>query len=63
MLVCDFGVKYQFLGVIVQQLSCVLEFTAVEPMSVDEFPDFCDELAGPFESHFFAFYVSEIRLL
>ena len=47
-LVFDFGFKYQFLGVIIHRLSCVLEFAKVEPLAVDEFPYFCDELAGPF---------------
>ena len=35
----------------------------VDPLSVDKFPYLCDELAAPFESRFFASYVSEIRLL
>ena len=48
MFFCYFGVEGQFLGVIVQRLSCVLEFTAVDPLSVYEFPDFCDEFTGPF---------------
>ena len=34
----------------------------VGPLAVNEFPDFCDELAGPFESRFFASYVSEVFL-
>ena len=41
----------------------MLEFTAVGPLVVNEFSDLCDELAGPFDSRFFASYVSEIRLL
>ena len=45
---------------IVQRLSCVLGFSEVETLAVDEFPDLCD-VAGPFESHCFASYVSEIR--
>ena len=61
--VCDFGVKDQFIGVIAQRLSRVIEFTEVEPLSVDEFPDLRDELDGPFGSHFFASDVSEICLL
>ena len=61
--VYDFGVDDQFLGVITHRLSCVLKFTAVEPLAVYEFTDLCDELAGPFESRFFASYVSEIRFL
>ena len=52
MLICDFGVKYQFLGVIIQHLSCMLEFTAVDPLAINEFLDLCAELDGPFESHF-----------
>ena len=48
MFVCDFGVEDQFLGVIVQCFSCVLEFTAGEPLSVYDFPYLCDDLAGPF---------------
>ena len=59
----DLGVEDQLLGVIIQRFSCVLEFTAVETVDVNEFPDFCDELSGPFECRFFASYVSEIRLL
>ena len=58
-----FGLENQFLGVIIQRFSCVLEFTAVDPLDVNEFRDLCDELAGPIESRFFAYYVSEIRLL
>ena len=58
MFVYDFGGGYQFLGVIVQRLSCVIEFTTEEPLYVDKFPDLCDELAGPFESRFLASYVS-----
>ena len=61
--VCDFGVKDQLLGVIVQRFSCVLEFNLLEPLDVDEFPDLCEELTGQFESCSFASYVSEIRLL
>ena len=53
MLVWYFGIEYQFLGVIIQPLSCVFEFTAVESLAIDEFTDLCDELAGPFESRFF----------
>ena len=52
MLICDFGVKYQFLVVIIQHLSCMLEFTAVDPLAINEFLDLCAELDGPFESHF-----------
>ena len=61
--VYDFGVKDQFIGVIIQLFSRVLEFVAVDPLAVDEFPYLCDELSGPFESRFFASDVSEIRLL
>ena len=46
--VCYLGFDFQLLGVVAQQFSCVIEFTDVEPLSVDEFPDLCDELAGPF---------------
>ena len=63
MFVYDFGVKYQFFGVIIQRFSCVLEFTALEPLEVKEFPYLCYELTGPFDSPFFASYVSGIRLL
>ena len=41
----------------------MLEFTTVDPLAANKFPDLCDELAGPFEFHFFASYVSEIHLL
>ena len=61
--ICNFRVKDQFLGVIMQHFSCVLEFTAVNPLAINEFPDFCDKSVGPFESPFFASCVSEIRLL
>ena len=37
--VFDFGVKGQFLGVVLQLFSHVLELTVVKPLSVDEFPD------------------------
>ena len=63
MFVCDFGVKGQFLSVIIQRFYLFFEFTTVEPLAVYEFPDLCDELSGLFESHFFASYVSEIHLL
>ena len=63
MFACDFGVNDQIFGVIIQRFSRMLEFTVVEPLAVDEFPYFCDELAGPFESCFSASYVSEICLL
>ena len=49
---CDFGVNDQFLGVIIHCFYCVIEFTAVEPFSINEFTDLCDELAGSFESCF-----------
>ena len=48
MFVFDISVKDKFLGVTVQCLSHMLEFTAVEPLSVDEYPYLCDELTGPF---------------
>ena len=63
MFVCDFGVKDQFFGVIIQRFSCVLEFTAVETLALKEFPYLCDELADQFESRIFASYVSKIHLL
>ena len=63
MFIYDFGFDYQFLGVIIQSFYCVLGFTAVEPLAINEFPDLCDDLDGPFVSHFFASYVSEIHLL
>ena len=50
--ICDFGVRDQFLGVFVHHFYRVLEFTVVDPFFIDEFPDFCDELAGPFLSRF-----------
>ena len=59
---CDLDIKDQFLGVIAQHFYCMIYFTAVEPLAVDKFPYLCDELAGPFESRFFASYVNEIRL-
>ena len=46
--VCDFNVDDQFIVVIVKGFYRVLEFNAVEPSSVYEFPDLCDELTGPF---------------
>ena len=63
MFVYDLSVKDQFLGVIVQCFYRVIEFTAVEPLSVDESPDLCDELTGPFYSRFFASDMSEALLL
>ena len=50
--VCDFGVNYQFLRVVVQRFYRVLEFTGMEPLAVYEFPDLSDELADPYESLF-----------
>ena len=41
----------------------MLEFTAVQPLSVDEFSDLCDDFSGLFCYHFFASGVSEIHLL
>ena len=63
LLAYNFRVDNQFLGVIVQYLSNVLEFTVVDPLAIDEFTDLCDELAGPFESRSFDSDVSEISLL
>ena len=50
--VCDFGVEDQFLGVIGQRFSCVLDFTVVELLTIDESSDLCDELTGSFQSNF-----------
>ena len=46
--VCDLGVNDQPLGVIVQYFYLMLEFTAMDPLSVYESTDLCDELTGPF---------------
>ena len=59
----DLGVEDQFPGVIIQRFSCVVEFTVVYPLAVNEFPDLCDELAGSFESRSFASYMCEIFVL
>ena len=48
MFVCDIGVEDQFLGIIGHRFSCVLEFIDVEPLSMGESPDLCDELTVPF---------------
>ena len=50
--VCDFGAEDQFLGVIVQSFYCVLDFTVVDLLAVNEFPDLCGDLDGLFESRF-----------
>ena len=63
MFICDFGVEDKLLGIIVQMSSFVFEFTAVEPLAVNEFPDLCDELDGPFEYRPFASHMREICLL
>ena len=63
MFICDFSFKDQFLAAIIQSFSCMINFTAVKPLDLNEFPNLCNELAVPFESRFFAAYVSEIRLL
>ena len=42
MFVCDISVNDQLLGVIVQGLSHIIDFTAVESLSVDDSPDLCD---------------------
>ena len=52
MFVCDLGADDQFLGVIVQCFSRLLEFDRVETLSADEYPYLCDELTGPFYSRF-----------
>ena len=44
----DFGIKDKLFGVIIQRFSRVIEFTLVDLLYVDEFPNLCDELAGPF---------------
>ena len=61
--ICDFGFEDKLLGIIVQSLSCVFEFNVVKPLAINEFSDFCDELAGPFESCSFASYMCEMHLL
>ena len=48
---------------IFQHFSFVFEFTAAEPLAVYDFPDLCDELAGPFGLRSFASYMCEIILL
>ena len=53
MFIYDFGVKDHFLDVTVQQFSCMIDFTAVDPLVVDNFTDLYDELAVPIESRFF----------
>ena len=63
MFVCDIDVKNQFLGVILQCFYGIIEFTAVKPLFVDEYPYLCDELTVSFYSHFFASNMSEILLL
>ena len=57
MSICDFGVKDQFLSIIVQIFSCVFEFDVMGPLAINEFPDLCDDLAGLFESRYFASYM------
>ena len=59
----DYAAKHQFFGIFVQRFSSMFEFTEVDPLAVNVFPYLCDKLAGPFESRYFAFYTSEIRLL
>ena len=63
MFICDFCTEDKFLGIIFQGLFCVFSLTVVEPLSVNEFPDLCDELAGPFESCYFDSYMCERNLL
>ena len=63
MFVCDFDVKDQFLSVILQRFSRVIEFNVMDTLAADEFLDLCDKFSGPVESHFFAYNISEIRLL
>ena len=41
----------------------MFEFTAVEPLAANWFPDLCGELDGPFESYYSAIYMYEILLL
>ena len=50
MFIRDFGVEDYSLSIIVQHFSCVFKFNAEDPLSVNEFPDLCDEFAGPFDS-------------
>ena len=61
--ICDVNVEDQLLGIIIQCFSCMFEFTVVYPLAVNEFPYFCDELAGSFESRSFASYMCEIFVL
>ena len=48
MFVCKFFVKDQLLGVIVTCFSRMIEFTAIDLLSVDESSDLCDDFTGPF---------------
>ena len=50
MFIRDFGVEDYLLSIILQYFSCVYKFNAVDPLAVNDFPDLCDEFAGPFES-------------
>ena len=52
-----------FLGIFVHHFPCVFEFTLIETLTVNEFPDFYDDLAGPSESCYFDSYMCEISLL
>ena len=61
--ICDFGIEDQFLGVLIQRFSLVLQFTEVNPLALNYFTDLCDELAGSLEACFIDSYVSEISLL
>ena len=53
MFIYDFGVEDHFLDVTVQRFSCMIDFTTVDTLDVDNFPDLYDELAGPIEYRFF----------
>ena len=57
----DFDVEDHFLGVIIQSFLCVLEFTAVDPLAVNGFPDLDGGLAGSFESRFFLIIVFQTK--
>ena len=57
------GINDKFLSIISQSFFCVFEFTVVEPLVANWFPDLCGELDGSFESCSSAFYMDEIILL
>ena len=41
----------------------MFEFTAIDTLDINGFPDLCDGLDGPFGSRYFDSYVCEINLL